>query len=249
MGDSPSPLSGDYCGSPPPLWTGAGKRLGKKRKTIVYEDEEEAPLLLYDAGEEEEEEEEVGENVKAIGNVVRVSCVGGSRRKHFNGFETDGVCYQLEDTVLVIPDEDNIYTKPSVAIIKDISAKQDGRITVTGQRFYRLEVAENVNGERWESTESRELFYSFDNTEFPADSVMHKCRVYFIPPDKEIPRAKDQPGFIVRKVYDSKYKELTELVDTGYDDFKQHEINLLVEKTIAMFPQLAVTDEASQKSC
>lgn len=113
---------------------------------------------------------------------------------------------------------------------------------MTGQRFYRLDVAENVYGEKWQSTEERELFYSFDKTEFPAESVMHKCQVHFIPPNKKIPRAKDQPGFIVRKVYDSKYKELTELVDTSYDDRKQQEIKLLLEKTIAKIPQLTVTD-------
>ncbi|XP_076887478.1 ASI1-immunoprecipitated protein 3-like [Bidens hawaiensis] len=127
--------------------------------------------------------------------------------------------------------------KTSVAIIKDISATQDGRITVTGQRFYRLEVAVNKNGEKWESSESKELFYSFDKSEFLANNVMHKCRVHFIPPNKEIPCAKDQPGFIVRKIYDSKYKKLTELVDTCYDDAKQHEINLLLEKTIANAPK------------
>ncbi|KAK9059293.1 hypothetical protein SSX86_021912 [Deinandra increscens subsp. villosa] len=245
--------SGDYLGSPPqPTCEEEANRLWRKRKIFVYEEDDEeeedvnyqVPLPLYggdDGGDDEEEE--VGENVKPIGDVVRVSGVGESRRKHFNAFEAaDGVCYELEDTVMVVPDEQNVNGKPSVAVIKDITATQDGRVTVTGQRFYRLEVAENENGEKWESSESRELFYSFDKTEFPADAVMHKCRVHFIPPNKEVPRAKDHPGFIVRKVYDSKYKEITELVDAGYDECKQQEINVLVKKTIAEIPHLALTD-------
>ncbi|XP_076887477.1 ASI1-immunoprecipitated protein 3-like isoform X2 [Bidens hawaiensis] len=189
-GYTPSIPSGHSSGSPPPP---TPLRVG----LIEYEDDE-------------EEEDGVGNGVKPIGNAVKVSCIGGSKRYHFNGFEARGVCYQL-----------------------DITATQDGRITVTGQRFYRLDVAVNENGEKWESSDSRELFYSFDKTEFPASAVMHKCRVNFIPPNKEIPRAKHQPGFIVRKVYDSKYKELSELVDTCYDDSKQHELNLLLAKTIA----------------
>ncbi|XP_076887476.1 ASI1-immunoprecipitated protein 3-like isoform X1 [Bidens hawaiensis] len=212
-GYTPSIPSGHSSGSPPPP---TPLRVG----LIEYEDDE-------------EEEDGVGNGVKPIGNAVKVSCIGGSKRYHFNGFEARGVCYQLEDTVLVVPDDPYVNMKPSVAIIKDITATQDGRITVTGQRFYRLDVAVNENGEKWESSDSRELFYSFDKTEFPASAVMHKCRVNFIPPNKEIPRAKHQPGFIVRKVYDSKYKELSELVDTCYDDSKQHELNLLLAKTIA----------------
>ncbi|KAL8196241.1 hypothetical protein R6Q57_025241 [Mikania cordata] len=238
MADTPPLFSGDSCASPSP--TADANRSLKKRRMIVYEDDvNQVPSSLFDT----DDDEEVGsENLKPIGNVVRVSGVGRWKRHHFNGFEADGVCYQLEDTVLVVQ---SMNTKPSVAIMKDISTTHDGRITVTGQRFYRLEFAENEEGVKWESTESRELFYSFDKAEFPADLVMHKCLVHFIPSNKEIPRAKDQPGFIVRKVYDSKYKELTELVDTGYDDCKQHQINVLLEKTIAKIPQLASTDEAS----
>ncbi|KAF5816061.1 putative BAH domain-containing protein [Helianthus annuus] len=244
MGDC-APLFSSDCSPSSPLSLPEPQ---KKRKMILYDDDEEEvnQVSLPLQEEDEEEDEEVGENVKPIGDIIRVSFIEGYRRDHYYGFQANGASYELEDVVLVVPDEVGINMKPSVAMIKDISATQDGMITVTGQRFYRLEVAVNENGKKWKSSESRELFYSFDKTEFSADLVLHKCRVHFIPPNKEIPRAKDQPGFIVRRVYDSKYKELTELVDTGYDDCKRHEINLLVEKTIVKIPQLAVTDNASQ---
>ncbi|KAJ0937391.1 putative BAH domain-containing protein [Helianthus annuus] len=268
MGDC-APLFSSDCSPSSPLSLPEPQ---KKRKMILYDDDEEEvnQVSLPLQEEDEEEDEEVGENVKPIGDIIRVSFIEGYRRDHYYGFQANGASYELvsrfvfcpfgymilfvcvlelqEDVVLVVPDEVGINMKPSVAMIKDISATQDGMITVTGQRFYRLEVAVNENGKKWKSSESRELFYSFDKTEFSADLVLHKCRVHFIPPNKEIPRAKDHPGFIVRRVYDSKYKELTELLDTGYDDCKQHEINLLVEKTICQNPSIGGNRQRIPKS-
>lgn len=104
---------------------------------------------------------------------------------------------------------------------------------MTGQVFYRPEITENENGENLKTSEARELFFSFDKAEFPSELVLHKCRVHFIPPNKNIPSAKEYPGFIVRKVYDSRSKELNDLTDSGYEDCKRHEIDFLVQKTIA----------------
>ncbi|KAI3681933.1 hypothetical protein L2E82_50242 [Cichorium intybus] len=194
--------SGDS--SPPPSTIGA-KRSGKRRKMIISEDEDEE------------------EDVKPIGNIVRVSGDGASRRNHFKGFEADGVSYELEDTVLISPEEHNIYMKPVVAIIKDISAMRDGRIMVTGRRFYRPEFA-NLG-------EERELFYTLEEVEFPAELVMHKCRVHFVPSNKKIPSCEQHPGFIVQKVYDAKLKRLYAILDDdrGYEnDTWQHELFLLV---------------------
>ncbi|KAL8263835.1 hypothetical protein R6Q59_021965 [Mikania micrantha] len=111
MADTPPLFSGDSCASPSP--TADANRSPKKRRMIVYEDDvNQVPSSLLDT----DDDEEVGsENLKPIGNVVRVSGVGRWKRHHFNGFEADGVCYQLEDTVLVVQ---SMNTKPSVAIIK-----------------------------------------------------------------------------------------------------------------------------------
>ncbi|XP_042751532.1 uncharacterized protein LOC111901090 [Lactuca sativa] len=141
---------------------------------------------------------------------------------------------EQEDTVLVSPEEYNM--KPSVAIIKDIRETRDGRIMVTGRRFYRPEIAVNEDGGKWGSEEERELFYSFDEIEFAAESVMHKCRVHFVPPNKTIPNVREYPGFFVEKVYDAKLKRLCGIVDVGYGDNKQHELFGLVQKTIDRIP-------------
>ncbi|CAI9291180.1 unnamed protein product [Lactuca saligna] len=223
--------------SPQPLVI-KGNRLGKRKKMIVYEDEHEEgevkpqdllPLMNSNISDDDEEV-----NAKPIGHVVRVSGEGEWVTKHFKGFETDGISYELEDTVLVSPEEYNI--KPSVAIIKDIRETRDGRIMVIGRRFYRPEIAEKEDGGKWGSEEETELFYSFDEIEFAAESVMHKCRVHFVPPNKTIPNAREYPGFFVEKVYDAKLKRLCGIVDVGYGDNKQHELFGLVQKTIDRIP-------------
>lgn len=116
-------------------------------------------------------------------------------------------------------------------LIQDITEDMDGNFNVTGQWFYRPEEAEKVGGGNWQTTDTRELFYSFHRDEVPAESVMHKCVVHFVPLNKKLPIRSQHPGFIVQKVYDTVEKKLWKLTDKDYEDGKQHEIDLLVQKT------------------
>lgn len=118
---------------------------------------------------------------------------------------------------------------------------------VNGQWFYRPEEAEKKNGGNWQSSDTRELFYSFHRDEVPAESVMHKCVVHFIPANKQIPSRKEHPGFIVRKVYDTTDKRLFKLTDKDYEDHMQHEIDLLVQKTMSRLgdlPDIKIEEDA-----
>ncbi|KAG6409284.1 hypothetical protein SASPL_127321 [Salvia splendens] len=185
--------------------------------------------------ESDTEEQEV--EAQPVGEPIRFSGKGRGRRSHFDSFEYDGIQYQLEDPVLLVPEKGN--QKPYVAIIKDITQKQDGRsMMVTGQWFYRPEEAEKKTGGNWQSQDTRELFYSFHRDEVPAESVMHKCVVHFIPRNKRIPDRKEHPGFIVQKVYDTEQRRLFKLTDKDYEDNKQHEIDLLVQKTYARLGEI-----------
>ncbi|KAH7302409.1 hypothetical protein KP509_23G070700 [Ceratopteris richardii] len=136
---------------------------------------------------------------------------------------------EQEDSVLVTPEEKNL--KPYIAFIKEINQSNDGSIILTGQWLYRPEEAEKRSGGNWVSSDSRELFYSFHRDEVSAEAVMHKCVIHFIPSHKQAPLRSKHPGFIVRKVYDPNQKKLWNLTDEDYEDSKQAEINLLVEKT------------------
>ncbi|KAG9441238.1 hypothetical protein H6P81_017092 [Aristolochia fimbriata] len=179
--------------------------------------------------EDTEEEETPQEDAKPIGEVVRTSGKGKWKKSHFASFEYDGNRFDLEDPVLLTPEEKA--QKPYVAIIKDITQTRDGSMMVTGQWFYRPEEAEKKGGGSWEASDTRELFYSFHRDDVPAESVMHRCVVHFVPLNKKLPVRSEHPGFIVQKVYDTVERKLWKLTDKDYEDSKQHEIDLLVQKT------------------
>ncbi|CAL1401076.1 unnamed protein product [Linum trigynum] len=216
---------------------------GKRRKKGKEEEaEEEEP-------EEEEEEEVVQEDAKPVGESVKVTGKGGNRRTHYKGFEFDGIQYELEDPVLLTPEDQD--QKPYVAIIKDIAQTKDGNMMITGQWFYRPDEAEKRGGGNWISSDTRELFYSFHLDEVPAESVLHKCVAHFIPVHKQIPNRKQDPGFIVQKVYDTDNKKLWQLTDKDYEDDKQHEIDILVQKTLSRLvdlPDIEVDDATAAPS-
>ncbi|KAK4260588.1 hypothetical protein QN277_003683 [Acacia crassicarpa] len=170
------------------------------------------------------------EDAKPIGDAVRFSGKGRGRRKHYKSFEYDGNQYVIEDPVLLSPEDKQ--QKPYVAIIKDISQSQKGSMMVTGQWFYRPEEAERQGGGNWQSHDTRDLFYSFHRDEVPAESVMHKCVVHFVPVHKQLPNRKQHPGFIVQNVYDFVERKLWKLTDKDYEENKQQEIDDLVQKSL-----------------
>ncbi|XP_071708024.1 protein REPRESSOR OF VERNALIZATION 1-like [Rutidosis leptorrhynchoides] len=206
------------------------KRDNKKRNDDKKEDSPPPPV--------NEDEEVPVEDATPIGDVIRVSGKGKTRRNHYKSFEYDGLTYELEDSVLLVADTETPNKKPYVAIIKDVTETKDGNVMVNGQWFYRPEEAEKKNGGNWQSNDTRELFYSFHRDEVPAESVMHKCVVHFIPANKQIPSRKVHPGFIVRKVYDTTDKRLFNLTDKDYEDHMQHEIDILVQKTMSRIGEL-----------
>ncbi|KAK9698587.1 hypothetical protein RND81_08G115300 [Saponaria officinalis] len=207
-----------------------GRKLGRRLKGDDDFEEEEEPE------EEEEEEESVPEDAKPIGEAIRVSGKGRGFKKHFKEFEFDGNRFELEDPVLLTPEDKK--QKPYVAIIKDITQSRDGSMMVTGQWFYRPEEAEKNKGGSWQARDTRELFYSFHRDDVPAESVMHKCVVHFVPLSKQLPSRKQYPGFIVQKVYDTVEKKLWKLTDKDYEDGKQEEIDVMVQKTISRLGEL-----------
>lgn len=109
---------------------------------------------------------------------------------------------------------------------------------ITGQWFYRPDEAAKKGGGCWQSSDTRELFYSFHRDEVPAESVMHRCVVHFVPIHKQLPNRKEHPGFIVQKVYDTVEMKLWKLTDKDYEDYKQAEIDELVQKTFQCLGEL-----------
>ncbi|KAM0850186.1 hypothetical protein ACQ4PT_053247 [Festuca glaucescens] len=136
------------------------RRRGCKPKRPAEETEEEAE------SEEEEAREEESTEAVPIGEPVKVTGKGKKQRKHYYSFEYEGNTFELEDPVLLTPEQQN--EKPYVAIIKDIT-ENDGSLSVTGQWFYRPEEADKKGGGNWIASDTRELFYSFHIDDVPAD--------------------------------------------------------------------------------
>ncbi|KAE8694586.1 Mitochondrial substrate carrier family protein isoform 1 [Hibiscus syriacus] len=92
--------------------------------------------------------------------------------------------------------------KPIGEVVR-VSGKGRGRrshyesFEIDGHRydlwFYRPEEVESKGGGNWPLHDTRELFYSFHHDEDPAESVMHKCVVHFVPIQKQIPNRKHHP--------------------------------------------------------
>ncbi|CAG7862531.1 unnamed protein product [Brassica rapa] len=150
----------------------------------------------------------------------------------------------MEDSVLLHPEDNSL--EPYVAIIKDITKEQDGSMMILVQWFYRQEDAKKKDGGNWVVNDTRGRFYSFHRDEVPAESVMQRCVVNFVPAYKQLPSGR---GFIVRKVYDAVDKKLWKLTDKDYEVAKQREINLFVDKSLARlgdFPDLETEEDVEK---
>ncbi|VFR01875.1 unnamed protein product [Cuscuta campestris] len=166
------------------------------------------------AGEEETPADPPAEeDAKPIGRVVRVRGKGRCRRNHYAAFQYNGFQFDLDDPVLIVPKETK--QKPGVAIIKDIYKSHKGSMMVAGQWFYRPE-----------------------ETEISTESVMHRCTVHFIPLNKQIPMRSQHPGFFVQRIYDTEKMNLFKLSENDYEESRQHEIDLLVQKTFSRLGDL-----------
>ncbi|XP_075488805.1 ASI1-immunoprecipitated protein 3-like isoform X2 [Primulina tabacum] len=177
------------------------KKKTKKKKKRKDKDESEPVAEAEGEGEAEDPESETDEHddlARSMGEVVRVSGTGKEKRNHYKSFEYDGFQYHL-----------------------DIYQTFDGAIMVATQRLYRPEEAVKDGGGYWPSRNTREVLYSFHRTEVPAESVMHKCVLHFIPSDKQIPPRKQLPGFVFQKVYDTERQMVYKLTDQDHEIYSK----------------------------
>ncbi|KAJ6347449.1 hypothetical protein OIU76_004013 [Salix suchowensis] len=186
--------------------------------TSKEEEEVEEMSMELEEGEilpPEEEEEASQEDPKPVGKRVRFSGEGSEKKSHYKVFEFSGNRYTIEDPVLLAPETKE--QKPDIIIIKDITQTIDGMVMVTGQLFYHPEDAKKKGGGNWQIRDTRELFYSTHLVEVPANCVMHKCVVHFIPANKQPPDCRKHPGFIVRQIYDAVEQKLWKIADKDHN--------------------------------
>lgn len=114
------------------------------------------------------------------------------------------------------------------------------------QWFYRPEDVEKKIIGNQEFKDSRYLFYSFHRDEVFAESVKHMCIVNFVPENKQIPKRREHPGFIVQNVYDIINKKVRKFDGNDFSEIQRNEIDMLVAKTISRVGHLPDIEKEQQ---
>ncbi|KNA12433.1 hypothetical protein SOVF_125980, partial [Spinacia oleracea] len=137
----------------------------------------------------------------------------------------DGRKISVGDCALFKPAEDS---PPFVGIIRCWSSERESNLTLRVNWLYRPAEVKLLKGVALEAAPN-EVFYSFHSDEIPAASLLHPCKVAFLPKGVELP-----PGvssFVCRRVYDITNKCLWWLTDQDYIDGRQEEVYQLLHKT------------------
>ncbi|CAA7014477.1 unnamed protein product [Microthlaspi erraticum] len=177
-----------------------------------------------------------------IGQLVKFTGEGEERKRHYEKFQFHGTKYELNDTVVLTPEDAN--KKPYVAIIKDIYVEDtEGSMMLSVQWFYRPEDVDKKYVRHWKSKDARELLYSTHRDQVIAESVMKSCSVYFVPKNQQIPNRGEYPDFLfcvqskypdffVRLIYDCVKKKVWMLSETNFTKKQRQNFDAVVAKTI-----------------
>lgn len=194
------------------------------------------------AGEEEEERKREGRRrhmwtVPPRGSAILASVADGgsaspssssslsSSPKSVTFFSQDGRKISVGDCALFKPPQDS---PPFIGIIRSLTAGKENKLTLSVNWLYRPAEVKLGKGFLLEAAPN-EIFYSFHKDEIPAASLLHPCKVAFLPKGIELPSGIG--SFVCRKVYDITNKCLWWLTDQDYINERQEEVDQLLYKT------------------
>ncbi|VVB12248.1 unnamed protein product [Arabis nemorensis] len=140
-------------------------------------------------------------------------------------FSKDGRKISVGDCALFKPPQD---CPPFIGIIRLIIAEKEDKLKLGVNWLYRPTELKLGKGILLEA-EPNELFYSFHEDNIPAASLLHPCRVAFLPRGVELPSG--ICSFVCRRVYDVTNERLWWLTDQDYIDDRQLEVDKLLCKT------------------
>ncbi|CBI15072.3 unnamed protein product, partial [Vitis vinifera] len=141
-----------------------------------------------------------------------------------NSFLKDGRNISVGDCALFKPSQDS---PPFIGIIRWLtSSKNNIRLGVNW--LYRPSEVKLGKGILLEAAPN-EVFYTFHKDEIPAASLLHPCKVAFLPKGDELPSGIS--SFVCRRVFDVANKCLWWLTDQDYINERQEEVDKLLYKT------------------
>ncbi|KAK4370841.1 hypothetical protein RND71_010316 [Anisodus tanguticus] len=158
----------------------------------------------------------------------RTVAVGGSSvisTVTADSFCKDGREIRVGDCALFKPPYDS---PPYIGIIRRLRLSKDNNLHLGLNWLYRPAELKLSQGILLDTTPN-EIFYSFHRDETPAASLLHPCKVAFLPKGAELPTGTS--SFVCRRVYDISNKCLCWLTDQDYINGLQKEVDQLLYKT------------------
>ncbi|XP_050376347.1 uncharacterized protein LOC126793771 [Argentina anserina] len=142
-----------------------------------------------------------------------------------NSFFKDGRKISVGDCALFKPPQDS---PPFIGIIRWLITGKENKLRVGVNWLYRPSEVKLGKGILLDA-ELNEIFYSFHKDEIPAASLLHPCKVTFLPKGVKLPSGIS--SFVCRRVYDITNKCLWWLTDQNYINERQEEVDKLLYKT------------------
>ncbi|XP_042753197.2 uncharacterized protein LOC111900885 isoform X2 [Lactuca sativa] len=142
-----------------------------------------------------------------------------------NSFSKDGRTIHVGDCALFKPSHNSL---PFVGLIRKLKVGKENNLTLSVNWLYRPADIKLKEGASLEAAPN-EIFYSFHKDEIPAASLLHPCKVAFLPKNLELPSGIS--SFVCRRVYDIESKCLWWLTDQDYINERQQEVDKLLDKT------------------
>ncbi|XP_050225217.1 uncharacterized protein LOC126674759 [Mercurialis annua] len=140
-------------------------------------------------------------------------------------FLKDGRRISVGDCALFKPPQD---APPFIGIIRWLSSGKENELKLGVNWLYRPSEVKLGKGILLEAVPN-EVFYSFHKDEIPAASLLHPCKVAFLPRGVELPSG--FCSFVCRRVYDITNKCLWWLTDQDYINERQLEVDQLLCKS------------------
>ncbi|XP_047961825.1 uncharacterized protein LOC125206627 isoform X1 [Salvia hispanica] len=142
-----------------------------------------------------------------------------------NSFFKDGRKINVGDCGLFKPPQDS---PPFIGLIRRLTLSKDNNLWVGVNWLYRPAELKLGKGSLLDSVPN-EIFYSFHKDEILAASLLHPCKVAFLPRGAELPTGTS--SFVCWRVYDIENKCLWWLTDQDYINERQEEVDQLLDKT------------------
>ncbi|KAF9667833.1 hypothetical protein SADUNF_Sadunf15G0064400 [Salix dunnii] len=142
-----------------------------------------------------------------------------------DSFYKDGRKVSVGDSALFKPPQDS---PPFIGIIRRLTTDKENKLKLGVNWLYRPADIKLGKGILLEAAPN-EVFFSFHKDEIPGASLLHPCKVAFLPKGVELPSG--ICSFVCRRVYDITNKCLWWLTDQDYINERQEVVDQLLSKT------------------